>query len=242
MRHPRSTPLRLAASTPAAAANVEVEVTVHNLAPTNGISFAPLRLGFNNGSFDAFHIGQVATAPIISVAEGGSGAAWLPAFMAADPTATIGSGAGLLTPGATLSASFMVDTALNKFFTFGFMVVPSNDFFNGNDSPTEYKLFDNAGHLLINQIGVRKAGPESADGRSPESAERAAPVLRPALAPRPGTRPASGFCRSPPRPPRPAPTSHPRRTPGRRRAEAARVPRRVRPCAWQCPRCCGGRP
>ena len=166
MHHPRSTPLRLAASSLAAAATlvlcgtasaavVEVKVTVHNLAPTNGISFAPLRLGFNNGSFDAFNIGQVATAPIISVAEGGSGAAWLPAFMAADPTATIGSVAGLLTPGATLSASFMVDTALNPFFTFGSMVVPSNDFFIGNDSPTEYKLFDNAGHLLINQIGVR---------------------------------------------------------------------------------------
>ena len=167
MRQPRSTSLRLAASSLAAAAAaltlcgtasaavVEVKVTVHNLVPTNGISFAPLRLGFNNGSFDAFNIGQVATAPIISVAEGGSGADWLPAFMAADPTATIGSVAGLLTPGATLSASFMVDTALNQFFTFGSMVVPSNDFFIGNDSPTEYKLFDNAGHLLINQIGVR---------------------------------------------------------------------------------------
>ncbi len=141
MRQPRSTSLRLAASSLAAAATlvlcgtasaatVEVKVTVHNLAPTNSISFAPLRLGFNPGSFDAFYLGQVSTAQIISVA-------------------------GLLTPGATLSASFMVDTALNKFFTFGAMVVPSNDFFIGNDSPTEYRLFDNAGHLRINQIGVR---------------------------------------------------------------------------------------
>ena len=145
----------LTLSLTAHAANVEVKVTVQNLAPTNSISFAPLRLGFNNGSFDAFNIGQVAGAPIISVAEGGSGSAWLPAFAAADPSATIGSIAGLLTPGSTLSASFMVDTLLNKFFTFAAMAVPSNDFFIGNDSATEYQLFDSAGHLQINSIGLK---------------------------------------------------------------------------------------
>jgi hypothetical protein len=139
----------------AQAANVEVKVTVQNLAPTNSISFTPLRLGFNNGSFDAFNIGQVATAPIISVAENGSGSAWLPAFAAADPTATIGTVSGLLTPGSTLSASFMVDSLLNPYFTFAAMAVPSNDFFIGNDSPTKYQLFDNAGHLQINAIGLK---------------------------------------------------------------------------------------
>lgn len=141
--------------TAAGAANVAVTVTVENLAPTNSISFAPLRLGFNNGTFDAFNLGQVAGAPIISVAEGGSGAAWLPAFAAADPTATIGSVDGLLTPGQTRSATFTVDTALNRFFTFGSMAVPSNDFFIGNDSPTEYQLFDAAGNLLISSIGQK---------------------------------------------------------------------------------------
>ncbi len=162
MSHRLSAPSRLAVGlatlalcATASAANVEVKVTVQNLAPANSISFAPLRLGFNNGSFDAFNIGQVAAAPIISVAEGGSGSAWLPAFMAADPTATVGSVAGLLTPGSSLSATFMVNTVLNQFFTFGSMVVPSNDFFIGNDLPTEYHLFDNAGQLLITSIGVK---------------------------------------------------------------------------------------
>jgi PEP-CTERM motif len=136
----------------AQAATVAVTVTVQNLAPVNSISFAPLRLGFNNGTFDAFNIGQTATAPIISVAEGGSGVAWLPAFAAADPTATIGSVAGLLTPGSTLNATFNVDSTLNKFFTFAAMAVPSNDFFIGNDSPTEYRLFDAAGNLALSSI------------------------------------------------------------------------------------------
>jgi hypothetical protein len=142
----------LTVASTAQAANVAVTVTVQNLAPANSISFAPLRLGFNNGTFDAFNLGQVAGAPIVSVAEGGSGSAWLPAFMAADPTATVGSVNGLLTPGSTLSATFSVDTMVNKFFTFAAMAVPSNDFFIGNDSPTEYRLFDAAGNLAITSI------------------------------------------------------------------------------------------
>ena len=145
--------LALAAS--AQAALVDVTVTVQNLAPANSISFAPLHLAFNNGSYDAFNLGGVATAPIISVAEGGGGADWQAAFGVADPTATRGTVAGLLLPGATRSLTLRVDTALNPFFTFGAMAVPSNDFFIGNDSPTEYRLFNAAGGLLIPSILVK---------------------------------------------------------------------------------------
>jgi PEP-CTERM motif len=136
-------------------APVVVTVTVQNLAPVNSISFAPLHVGFNNGSFDAFNGGGVATEPIISVAEGGAGGAWQSAFAVADPGATRGTIGGLLLPGASSSQTFSVDTMLNPFFTFGAMVVPSNDFFIGNDSPTEYRLFDAAGNLNIAAIGIK---------------------------------------------------------------------------------------
>jgi PEP-CTERM motif len=142
----------LLAATAAQAVQQRVTITVQNLAPANGIAFAPLHFGFNNGSFDAFNIGGVATMPIISVAEGGSGAAWQPAFAAADPTATRGTVGGLLLPGATAMLTVDVDPALNPFFTFASMVVPSNDFFIGNDSPTRYQVFDAAGNLLLGQI------------------------------------------------------------------------------------------
>ena len=138
----------------AQAAVVTVTVTVQNLAPDNSISFAPLHVGFNNGSFDAFNLGSVATAPIVSVAEGGAGGAWQTAFAAADPGATRGTIGGLLVPGASSSMAFSVDTDQNPFFTFAAMAVPSNDFFIGNDSPTEYRLFDAAGHLNIAAIVV----------------------------------------------------------------------------------------
>ncbi|MBB4842587.1 hypothetical protein HNP55_001102 [Paucibacter oligotrophus] len=142
--------LGLAATTQAA--TVQVQVTVQNLVPANGIAFAPLHLGFHSGSFDAFNLGQSANTAIQSVAEGGQGGAWQAAFALADPGATRGTVGGLLLAGQTQTQSFMVDTASNPFFTFASMVVPSNDFFIGNDSPTQYRLFDSAGHLQISSI------------------------------------------------------------------------------------------
>ncbi len=138
------------------AAQVQLKVTIENLSPANSVSFAPLRVGFHSGVFDAFNLGNTATPAIISVAEGGSGSAWFPAFMAADPGATLGTvlpnPAGPLLPGGTGTATFIIDTAVNPFFTFAAMAVPSNDFFIGNDDPMAYRLFDNAGNLVVNQI------------------------------------------------------------------------------------------
>ncbi len=138
------------------AALVELQVKVENLVAANGIAFAPLHVGFHNGTFDPFNIGKVATGPIVSVAEGGSGSAWFPAFEVADPTATLGTvvpnPAGPLIPGATATATFTVDSDVNPFFTFASMAIPSNDFFIGNDDPMEYRLFDTNGALAINQI------------------------------------------------------------------------------------------
>ncbi|MBK7423802.1 MAG: spondin domain-containing protein [Propionivibrio sp.] len=137
------------------AAQINLTITAENLTPTNSISFAPLHFGIHNGSFDAFNIGQVATAPIISVAEGGSGVAWQAAFAAADPGATRGTIGMPLFPGMTRSLTVMVDTAINPFFTFAAMAIPSNDFFIGNDSPTRFSLFNPDGSLRITSINQK---------------------------------------------------------------------------------------
>lgn len=161
--------LALLLAAPAHARLVDVTVTIENLAGPGSVSFAPLRFGFNRGVFDAFNEGGVATAPIISVAEGGSGTDWFPAFAAAEPTAVLGSVPMALTPGQTrTSATFRVDTAVNRYFTFGSMVVPSNDHFIGNDDPLEYRIFNVAGDLLISTIEQRaseiwNAGSEATD-------------------------------------------------------------------------------
>ena len=134
---------------------MQVNVTIENLAPANGVAFAPLHLAFNNGSYDAFNLGQVAGAAIVSVAEGGAGGAWQAAFAAADPGAVRGTVGGALFAGASASASYMVDSASNPFFTFAAMAIPSNDFFIGNDDPMAYKLFNAAGQLQIGSITVK---------------------------------------------------------------------------------------
>ncbi len=146
------------ALTAVSSADTLVRVTVTNLAEENSVSFAPLQLGFHNGVFDpfnegevAFNTGDIASAPIVTIAEGGSGSTWFPAFADADPTATLGSVTPApLLPGQTTSMVFDVDTAINQFFTFATMVVPSNDLFLGNDTPIQ--LFDNNGNLLITEI------------------------------------------------------------------------------------------
>jgi hypothetical protein len=127
-----------------------VTVTVTNLAPTNSIAFAPLHVGFHQGFFDSFNIGQTAGAGIISVAEGGSGTQWQADFAAADPTATRGTIGGLLLSGASASMTFNVNVGLNRYFSFANMVVPSNDFFLCNDNPL--MLFNSTGDLLLSSI------------------------------------------------------------------------------------------
>ena len=155
-------------SSQTSAALVNVMVTVENLAPVNSIAFAPLRVGFNNGTFDSFNINTPATAPIISVAEGGSGSDWFPAFAAAEPNAVLGTVGGLLLAGTSASQTFTVDSNVNQFFTFASMVVPSNDLFIGNDNPQGFRILDSAGNLLISEINqsaaqIWDAGSEVAD-------------------------------------------------------------------------------
>src|SRR5262245_46540926 len=77
---------------------VQIRVTVENLAPANSVSLAPFRFGFGNGTFDSFNNNQpafllgapsIAEAPIVTIAEGGSGSTWFPAFQSAEPNADL---------------------------------------------------------------------------------------------------------------------------------------------------------
>ena len=156
--------LSLLLASGSAAQAVQVRVTVENLAPANSISLAPFRFGFGNGTFDAFDNNQpafllgaasIADAPIVTIAEGGSGSAWFPAFQSAEPNADLGSVTGPVIgpflPGQTNSAIFEIDPT-NRFFTFGTMVVPSNDHFLGNASPTAFEVFDAGGNLVLSSF------------------------------------------------------------------------------------------
>jgi hypothetical protein len=151
-------------SVAAAADAIQLRVTVENLAPANSIALAPFRFGFGNGTFDSFDNNQpafllgaatIAEAPIVTIAEGGSGSNWFPAFQAAEPNADLGSVFGPsippILPGESGSAVFDIDPT-NRFFTFGTMVVPSNDHFLGNANPTAFEVFDTSGNLILTSL------------------------------------------------------------------------------------------
>lgn len=140
------------------AVDYKISVTIENLAPENSVSITPLNLGFGQGVFDAFDIGSAVSQEIENIAELGDGAAWQAAFLAADPNAVVGTLLdpmhGVLLPGDSATQDFFVDSNVNTYFTFASMVVPSNDFFIGNDDPMAYDLFDDDGNLRISSITV----------------------------------------------------------------------------------------
>lgn len=149
----------LAFATPALAdAGRSVTVSVQNLAPSTSVAVSALSFAFHSGTYDPFNAGASPSAAIIPIAELGSGSNWLPAFAAGDPGAVLGVAPGPLTPGQSSVASpLWVNTGINQYFSFGAMVVPSNDHFIGNDVPTEFRLFDDAGNLLISDITLTAA-------------------------------------------------------------------------------------
>jgi hypothetical protein len=143
---------------------LNVTVSIQNLSPATGVAVSPLNVGFGNGTYSSFAVGAnaapndngVIRTAIQNVAELGDGALWQQAFLAAQPNATVGQvGSSPALPGTTASALFTVNTATNPYFNFAAMVVPSNDHFIGNASPTALPLFNAAGQLQFTSIIVR---------------------------------------------------------------------------------------
>jgi hypothetical protein len=153
-RYTLATLAALSAACGAAADPVKLKVTVENLAPENGAALSPFTVGFHDGSFNPFDAGAAAMPGIQNIAELGDGTDYLSEFAASQPQGVSGVitamenafGPGIFLPGGSGSMDFTVDSAANRFFSFGSMVVPSNDRFLGDDSPIE--LFDAAGNFI----------------------------------------------------------------------------------------------
>jgi hypothetical protein len=137
----------------AQAANVTLSIA--NISGANGPALSPFFIAFHDGSFDAFDIGASASSAIEAIAELGSGAGLSSSFAEAFPagisktvTASVnGFGPGIFLPGGSGSITLDLDPVKNRYLSYFAMVVPSNDRFVGNDSPTEIELFDAMGHF-----------------------------------------------------------------------------------------------
>lgn len=116
-----------------------VRVTFTNDAPAGGTWLTPAWVGFHDGSFDAFDAGSAASAGIEALAEDGN----------AGPLAALFAGHGLggmlggapIAPGASVDAVFDLATdGSHGYLSFAAMVLPTSDFFVGNDSPLAVSL------------------------------------------------------------------------------------------------------
>jgi len=162
------------------AAAQNVTVTVENMLAPGGFSFTPMWMALHNGSFDTYDTGAMATSfpGLTELAEGGDTSVMSAAFSASgaglaggvQTTLAEGNGAPVFSPGEMASTNIAVgDATVNRFFSFASMVVPSNDLFISNGSPTHFELFDATGHfngpMTIEIFGsqVRDAGTEVND-------------------------------------------------------------------------------
>ncbi|MGE3240246.1 MAG: spondin domain-containing protein [Pirellulales bacterium] len=146
--------LTIASASPVAA--VDVRVTIRNLSPAGSVALSPFTLAAHDGSFDGFNSGSAASLGVENVAELGDGSAYGTEATSAQASAIVataiatqgGFGPGIFRPGASGSIVLSLDPALHRYLSYGSMVVPSNDSFLGNDSPTAVELFDAGGNFV----------------------------------------------------------------------------------------------
>ncbi|MEM6253837.1 MAG: spondin domain-containing protein [Cyanobacteria bacterium P01_D01_bin.156] len=136
-----------------AASAATLRVTVDNLAPTNGSLLTPAWVGFHDGSFDLYNLGESLDAfpGVEELVEDGNNAPLTEAFAASNPTGVQGTlsseGPPPLEVGESTSFLFEVDSS-NRYFSYASMVLPSNDAFIANGNQLAHEIFDDAGNFL----------------------------------------------------------------------------------------------
>ena len=144
----------------------EIRIDFTNNAPAGGTYVTPAWVGFHDGTFDVFSAGSLASAELEALAEDGNTAPLSAAFAGAGTDTTVGGAP--VAPGQTVTATLNVtDDGSNNYFSFASMVLPSSDFFIGNDNPLTTSiagLLDGTfGSLSVTVIGVYDAGTEIND-------------------------------------------------------------------------------
>ena len=177
-------------------ATVELQITVTNNGPANGVAITPLWVGFHDGSFDSYNGGLTSQLGLESIAEDGNAAILSTDFQGgytyvdnSSGTATsarilssqtgservdgtIGSASGPppIQAGESATANFSVSVdGTNRYLSYVSMVLPTNDFFVANGNPFAIdlaSLYDGEGEITFN-IGL--AGEVNDAGTEDES-------------------------------------------------------------------------
>ncbi len=120
----------------------EIKITVTNDQPDGGFTLAPIWFGVQDGTFHAFTPGQAASSEIATLAQFGNTVPLSSQFEAAnvgvDTTLKSGGSLPQFLPGQSNSTILSVaNPGTDQFLSFAGMIVPSDDFFIGNDKPMQ---------------------------------------------------------------------------------------------------------
>ncbi|MEM7309528.1 MAG: spondin domain-containing protein [Planctomycetota bacterium] len=134
-----------------------VVVTLENVQPGAGVFLTPPWVGIHDGTFDSYDGGSPASVPlggneIEALAEDGNNGPITATFDVLQPGAPqVGAAvgpSGPLAPGQRVSFTLNVDPLQNRYFSYGSMVIPSNDTFIANGNPLAHQLFDATGAFV----------------------------------------------------------------------------------------------
>lgn len=137
-----------------AASAATLRVTVENLAPINGGFLTPAWVGFHDGTFDLYNRDESLDGfpGLESLVEDGDTAQLTDAFASEEPsgvqTTLLSDNIPPLEVGEVTSFILDVDPAVNQYFSYASMVIPSNDAFIANGNPLAHEIFDDAGNFL----------------------------------------------------------------------------------------------
>ena len=141
----------------AQATNPAVVVTIENAQPSRGTFLTPVWMGIHDGSFDSYDGGSHASVPlggneIEALAEDGNNGPITETFERLLPDAPQVGGltgpSGPLAPGDTAAVTLSVNPETDRYFSYGSMIIPSNDFFVANGNPLAHQLFDDNGQFV----------------------------------------------------------------------------------------------
>lgn len=140
---------------------VQLTITVENLAAEGGLAQTPFWVGVHEGNFQLARAGAVAAefGGLEELAEEGDVSGVVARFAAESSgvdTVLVApegfAGAPVIEPGEVASQTLSVlDTNLNRYFSFASMLIPSNDAFFANLNARAYELFDEEGFFLGTQ-------------------------------------------------------------------------------------------
>jgi hypothetical protein len=159
-----------------------VVVTVQNSAPARGALQTPVWVALHDGSFDLYDRnvplgagGLVSAESVERLAEDGSTAAISAEFASAlpqAPQATLVGVTGPLVSRGRAATTLNVNPESDRYFSYGSMVIPSNDAFIANGNPLAHQIFNEQGRYVGRNFSV--AGSEVLDAGTEVNDEIAA--------------------------------------------------------------------